>query len=169
MKSSTALGLLLGVFVLTTSATAFGHANKVGLGVALGGTYSPTELEQAEIGSSFGLGFFVDIPLLETFYISPSTTLRRANLGKGEDPATDIDINFKFIVPMGKLSLGAGVLGGITAADTFYGHYGALGYLSFQALSNLEIFLLTQYKQMMHDSGQPVNDIHAYAGTMFRF
>ena len=80
MKSSTALGLLLGFFVLTTSATAFGHASKVGLGVALGGTYSPTEIGQGEIGSSFGLGFFVDIPLLETFYISPSTTLRRADL-----------------------------------------------------------------------------------------
>ena len=169
MKTSKALGFALGLFICLSASTSFAHGRKVGLGVAVGGTYSPTELQQGEIGSSPSLGFFVDIPLLETFYISPSTTLRRANLGKGEDPATDIDLNFKIIVPLGRLSVGAGVLGGITAADSFYGHYGALGYISFNGLSNLEVFALAQFKQLMHDSGKPVTDIHAYAGGMFRF
>ena len=163
------IGCALGLLICLSASTSFAHARKVGLGVALGGTYSPTELREVEIGSSMGLGFFVDIPLLETFYISPSTTLRRANLGKGEDPATDIDLNFKFIVPLGRLSIGTGVLGGITAADSFYAHYGALGYVSFNPASNLEVFVLAQFKQLIHDSGQPINDVHAYAGSMFRF
>jgi len=161
--------IVIASLMMLYSSSALAHPRNVGLGVALGGAYSPTEIQEVQIGSSFGLAFFVDIPLLETFYISPSTTLRTANLGEGKDPATDIDLNFKFIVPLGKLSVGAGVLGGITAADSFYGHYGALGHLSFNPVSNLEVFVLGQFKQLMHETGKPVNDLHLYAGTMFRF
>ena len=168
MKVTTTLGFVLGLLILGTGSNAFAHARNVGLGVAVGGTYSPTQLNTIDVGSGFGWGFFVDIPLLDTFVISPAAMLRESNFGGGKRPVTDIDLNFKFIVPMGKMKLGVGVLGGITSADKFYGHYGALGYWSIQAVSNLDIFLLGQYKQTLHQTKQ-IDDLHIYAGGMFRF
>jgi len=170
MKVATTLGFVLGLLILGTSSNAFAHARNVGLGVAIGGTYSPTQLNKVDVGSGFGWGFFVDIPLLDTFVISPAAMLRESDFGdgNGKRPVTDIDINFKFIVPMGKMKLGAGVLGGITSADKFYGHYGALGYWSIQAVSNLDIFLLGQYKQTLLETSQ-IDDLHVYIGGMFRF
>ena len=168
MKKTTSLGFVLALFVLGTSSQASAHARDVGLGVAVGGTYSPTQLKNVDVGSGFGWGFFVDIPLLDTFVISPAAMLRESNFGDGKRPITDIDINFKFIIPMGKMKLGAGVLAGITSAEKLYGHYGALGYWSFKMVSNLDIFLLGQYKQTLHQT-DPIDDLHVYAGGMFRF
>ena len=105
---------------------------------------------------------------MDTFVISPAAMLRESNFGDGKRPVTDIDINFKFIIPMGKMKLGAGVLAGITSAEELYGHYGALGYWSIKLVSNLDVFLLGQYKQTLHEADQ-IDDLHVYAGGMFRF
>lgn len=166
---TTTFGLSLGLLLLATSSDALAHRRSVGLGVAMGAAYSPSQLDLTDVGSGFGWGFFVDIPLIDTFVISPAAMLRNSNLGEGKRPITDIDLNFKFLVPIGKLSLGVGVLGGITSAEKFYGHYGALAYLGMKVVSNLELFLLGQYKQTFHDTGTRIDDLHLYAGTMFRF
>ena len=168
MKASKTVGLIFGLLIFGIHSQVFAHARDVGLGVAIGGTYSPSELDQIDVGSSFGWGFFVDIPLLDTFVISPAAMLRESNLGNGKRPLTDIDLNFKFIVPIGSMKLGAGVLGGITSADEFYGHYGALGYWSFKVASNLDLFVLGQYKQTIHEKDR-VDDLHLYVGSMFQF
>src|SRR5688572_11830624 len=90
--------------VLLTSSAALADAKGVGLGVAGGFSYSPTKLQEGSaepVGSALAWGFFVDIPLLETFFISPAAMLYELDLGNGSKPVTDIDINFKFIVPIG--------------------------------------------------------------------
>jgi hypothetical protein len=189
-------GLML-VTLLTTlgvaSPRAHASAYDVGLGVAGGLAYSPTEVQKSAsnilkpIGNSFAWGFFVDIPLLATFYISPAAMLYELDLGDGAKPVTDIDLNFKFIVPAGPLHLGAGLTAGLTAGAARYttttasgvttstnetsysSHVGFLGYLSYNLLANIDAFVLMQYKKILRDTPPNVTDLHGYLGAMFRF
>ncbi|HET6343760.1 MAG TPA: hypothetical protein VFH51_02460 [Myxococcota bacterium] len=184
--------------MLTTTAVgtprAQAGAYDVGLGVAGGLAYSPTEVRQSAtsllkpIGNSFAWGFFVDIPLLATFYISPAAMLYELDLGDGAKPVTDIDLNFKFIVPIGALHLGAGLTAGLTAGAAretttdpagqtvttnerqYASHIGALAYLSYNLLANIDGFVMMQYKRILRDDNQPnITDLHGYLGAMFRF
>ncbi len=149
-------------------------ARGVGLGVAVGGAYSPTIMGHDHTGRTSGgeslaWGFFVDIPLLETFYISPSATLYSVNAGNGRVPATDIDLNFKFIIPLGHLRLGAGVSGGVTQLDQRYNaHFGGLGYGAWSLVRNFDIFTTLQYKRLVRE-GPELDTLYLYAGGMFRF
>jgi hypothetical protein len=163
------------IFALSmlVSTQAFANAKNVGLGVAVGGAYSPSTVKngdtERDVGAGFAWGFFVDIPLLDTFYISPASMLYTFDLGNGAEPVTDVDLNFKFIVPIGDLHVGAGVTAGLTSAAAEYrGHYGALGYLSYNLVANLDAFLLAQYKRF-EVRGEPIDDLHGYIGGMFRF
>lgn len=155
--------------------SAHASARDVGLGVAGGLSYSPTKLksgvlETRSAGNSFSWGFFVDIPLLETFYIAPAAMLYQLDFGNGMEPVTDIDLNFKFIIPMSSVRLGAGFIVGLTSAELKYtGHYGALGYLSYNLVSNIDLFIQAQYKKLMRDTGGNVDDLHGYLGCMFHF
>ena len=156
---------------LSIASQAQASAKGVGLGVAVGAVSSGTELDGLEksMGTGFSWGFFVDIPLTSTFYISPATTLYELDFGQGRRPATDVALNFKFIVPIAALKLGAGVSAGLTVAEeTYMPHMGALGYLSMNVASNLDAFAMVQYKHLVRDV-QAVDDIHAHAGLMFRF
>lgn len=162
---------LVFTLVVGIQGTAQAGAQGVGLGVAAGAVSSGTELDGLEksIGTGFSWGFFVDIPLTPTFYISPATTLYEIDLGIGKRPATDVALNFKFIVPIAAIKLGAGVSAGLTVAEEKYmPHMGALGYLSMNIASNLDGFAMVQYKHLVRDI-QAVDDIHAHAGLMFRF
>ena len=162
---------LLALGILIAAGTAHAGAKGVGLGVAAGAAWSGTELEGFDDRDATGLswGFFVDIPLLNTFYISPAATIYELDLGKGKKPVTDIDLNFKFIVPLYPLKIGAGVTAGITVAEEAYNsHMGLLGYVSYNLVQNLDVFAMTQYKRLIRE-GQEVDDMHMFAGTMFRF
>ena len=166
LSSAMVLATMLG-----TASQAHASAKGVGLGVAAGAVSSGTELDGLEksVGTGFSWGFFVDIPLTSTFYISPATTLYELDFGMGRRPATDVALNFKFIVPIAAVKLGAGVSAGLTVAEeTYMPHMGALGYLSMNIASNLDAFAMVQYKHLVRDI-QAVNDVHAHAGLMFRF
>lgn len=165
--------------VLFCSRTAAAYAGReVGLGVAAGVAYSPTTTRPSianvqnsiHAGQSFAWGFFVDIPILETFYISPAAMLYEYNLGLGKVPITDVDVNFKFIVPVGIVRLGAGLTFGLTAASNQYGvHFGGLGYLGVNVVSNVDVFAMVQYKKLVRDPGPNIDDIHGFVGGMFHF
>lgn len=153
---------------------AHAHATNVGLGVAAGLNYSWTKLKQGDVerdvGTGFAWGFFVDIPLLDTFYISPAAILYEADLGTGRNPVTDIDLNFKFIVPIRPLRLGAGATVGISNAEGDYqGHYGVLALVSVDVVANLEAFILAQYKRLLRDEAKDTDNLHGFVGAMFRF
>jgi hypothetical protein len=170
------VGAVLLVATLVGSVPAHASAYDVGLGVAGGLSYSPTEVRNSATallkpaGNSFSWGFFVDIPLLATFYISPAAMLYELDLGAGKQPVTDIDLNFKFIVPAGPLHIGAGLTAGLTSAELKYStHIGALGYLSYNLIANIDGFVLLQYKQILRDTPPNIADLHGYLGGMFRF
>jgi hypothetical protein len=194
MRKGTLLLTMLATMAVAAPRARAG-AYDVGLGVAGGLAYSPTEVRESAtnllkpIGNSFAWGFFVDIPLLATFYISPAAMLYELDLGDGAKPVTDIDLNFKFIVPIGALHLGAGLTAGLTAGAAretttdpasgqtvstnerqYASHIGALGYLSYNLVANIDGFVMMQYKRILRDDKQPnITDLHGYLGAMFRF
>ena len=159
--------LIIGLFLFSPAIQA--RSTGVGLGVAGGLVYAGGDLDSTsreKIGG--GWGFFVDIPLVDYFHISPSTTIYEIDAGNGALPATDVDLNFKFIVPISNLKLGFGLLGGVTVAEqTYQGHWGLLGYMSYRLVSNLELFGMGAYKHVSRH-GKNLNDIHFHGGLMIR-
>jgi hypothetical protein len=141
----------------------------VGLGVAAGANLA--DAENVDLDTSFSWGFFVDIPLLETFYITPAATVYEIDAGSGKAALTDIDLNFKFIIPLGGMSLGAGVTAGLTTGlGSYEGHFGLLAYFGFKLVPNFELFALGQYKRLPTSGDVPdYNNINVFAGGMFRF
>ena len=142
---------------------AHASAKGVGLGVAAGAVSSGTELDGLEksVGTGFSWGFFVDIPLTSTFYISPATTLYELDFGMGRRPATDVALNFKVHCPhrSGKTRC-RGIGWTYRRRGNIPGlpHMGALGYLSMNIASNLDAFAMVQYKHLVRDI-QAVNDV----------
>ncbi|MEK7704482.1 MAG: hypothetical protein AAB426_05940 [Myxococcota bacterium] len=158
------------------SSSAQATAEGVGLGMAIGADYTNADVRLANTSTlerqgrtSLAWGFFVDIPLLPTFYISPAAMLYELELNEGTKTAiTDIDLNFKFIVPLNRLRLGAGITAGLTTGlGDYLGHYGVLGYGALNLVSNIDAFVLVQYKELRHD--RDINNIHAFVGGNFRF
>ena len=145
----------------------------VGLGVAAGVNLATADEEGIDSNTSFSWGFFVDIPLLETFYITPAAMVYEIDpTGENALSLTDIDLNFKFIVPLGAFSLGVGVTAGLTTGlGSYEGHFGGLGYLGWNLVSNLDLFVLAQYKRLpaSGDVDFTYNNIHVFGGGMFRF
>ncbi|MEM6531525.1 MAG: hypothetical protein AAF654_02825 [Myxococcota bacterium] len=146
----------------------------VGFGVAAGIDYSQADMIfEDDSNTSFAWGFFVDIPLAETFVLSPQTTIYELDFGSGNQAITDVGMNFKFVIPLRSLSLGAGILAGVTTGLGEYRlHYGALGQLNFNLISNIDGFVLAQFKRI--DVGddfmnEDISKVHAFAGAMFRF
>ncbi len=177
MRSLYALTFVLSIGISAPS-TAWAGASGVGLGVAGGVAYSPTKVERAgereAAGARVAWGFFVDIPLLSTFYISPAAmlyTLRDIDGDGHDDAVTDVDLNFKFIVPLGLLKLGAGVTAGLSAGleEGYAPHYGALGYAAVNLVANLDAFALLQYKKLTREDDPGLDDWHGFLGAMFRF
>jgi hypothetical protein len=173
MHKTFAITLAAAAVTLPTLARA--SPEGVGLGVAAGMAYSDSQPDPDRddvIGARFAWGFFVDIPLLETFYITPSTMLYEIDAyGEGSTPVTDVDISFKFIVPTSAMSFGAGLTAGLSVGiePEYVPHWGLLGYVSFNMVANLDGFVLVQYKHLMPEENDDIDDLHAFAGMMFHF
>ena len=168
-RLTTLIGALALLVTLAHARSASANARGVGLGVAAG--VDLYDHQEIDMKTSFSWGFFVDIPLLDTFYITPAAMVYELELPGSDDKvaATDIDMNFKFVVPLHPLSLGFGVTAGLTTGlGDYYGHYGALGYLGWNIVANLDLFAMVQYKRLTAYS-EDYNNIHAYGGVMFRF
>ena len=94
--------------------------SSVGLGVSVGAAWPQASSDHVSVGSlpeiddwatSFNWGFYVDIPIIWTFHITPSAELYKF----GDENATDIALAFKFIIPVWKLDLYVGCVPGLTA------------------------------------------------------
>jgi len=139
-----------------------------GLGVFAGAKILPG----GKLDPSYDFGFFVDLPLINTFHLTPSAEVYRI----GGDPTTDLALAFKFVVPMGRLKPYAAIAPGLT---TFREHMdfhlaGAVG-LYFHLVANLSLLAQVEYKRMMVEPDD-VGDIdvgsgslHGQAGLLFRF
>jgi hypothetical protein len=142
--------------------------NPVGLGVSFGladASGSTPNIANPGGTSSFNWGFYVDIPLIYTFHITPSSELYMI---QGYN-ATDIDLAFKFFIPLSGFALYAGFAPGLTAVTSVLDpHVGVLVGATFQLVSNLDLFLQGKYN-IVFDGGENMTVIHANAGILFKF
>ena len=171
-----ALALLPALALLGVASTASATQPDVAIGVAAGVDYSAADqIFEDDSNTSFAWGFFVDIPLTDTFMISPQTTIYELDFAgsEGSEAVTDGGLNFKFLIPLNKLRLGGGILaGGTTGLGDYRLHYGLVGQLDFNLISNIDGFVMAQYKRIdVGDSllNEDISKVHAFAGAMFRF
>jgi hypothetical protein len=156
------------VCMLAFPFSCFAQASAVGLGFSMGAAIPTGNLANIPGMSgliSFNYGFYVDIPLISTFHITPSSELYRC----ADQNATDFDIAFKFIVPLASMDIFAGLVPGLTAvASTLDLHLGALVGASFSLVSNLSAFVQGKW-DLLFDPVQNVNVFHLTAGILFAF
>ena len=111
----------------------------------------------------------MDIPLISTFHISPSTLVYDLKTDTGlKQAATDVSLNFKFMVPLGMMDLFAGVTAGVTSMDRLRPHVGGLVGASLNVISNIDVFAQANYRVIIIDDSH-VRDLMIYAGPLFRF
>jgi hypothetical protein len=143
-------------------------AGSVGLGLSLGAAVpqgSTASVASTDGLFSFNWGFYVNIPLISTFHITPSSELYYFNALN----ATDIDIAFKFIVPLGTFDVYAGVAPGLTAVqDVLLLHVGGIAGASFPVVSNLSAFAQVKYT-FLFDGDRNIRVTHLTAGLLFSF
>ena len=157
--------------ILIAACFAFGAAAQGRSGTSLGlfaGADAPGS-STANIASDGQLhlnwGFFVNLPLLQTFHIAPSAELYRFQASN----ATDFDIAFKFIVPLSNFGVFVGVSPGLTTLNALTApHVGILGGATFGLVSNLDFFAMAKYT-VVFDNTQNASVVHANAGILFYF
>ena len=160
--------LTLSLALLLVSPSAYAHfprqgsswTSPVGLGIT-SGTVVSTSYRDSYF--SFSGGFYTDIPLLETFHITPSTTVYRY---KGES-ATDISLNFKFIVPLEQWEAMGGITAGLTSTDSLVPHVGVFGGVAYNFVSNLDWFVNVGYNHVFLNSAS--HNVSISTGPLFRF
>jgi hypothetical protein len=161
---------LIALVILALSAalplSAEPSTTSVGLGFSFGAAFpqgSTTNIPAA--GASFDWGFYVNIPLISTFDITPSSELYKF----GSQNATDVDVAFKFIVPLGDFNIFAGVSPGLTTvADVLAPHLGLLGGATYRLISNLDAFVQAKYN-LLFEGSRNMGVFHINVGILFEF
>lgn len=169
MKRAQAVVLVMAVaFFVSFPSAAQSAGNTVGLGLSLGLAFpqgSTAQIPSEDWKTSFDWGFYVNIPLIYTFHLTPSAELYKF----GNQHATDMAITFKFIVPLSRFDLYAGFVPGLTTvgeATAF--HVGAVAGGSFKLVSNLDFFTQVKYK-FLFVGDQNIRVLHVNAGVLFNF
>lgn len=162
-------GLL--VALLCMPAAASSEKSSVGLGVSIGVSFpegDEVDKEQVEDwAASFNWGFYVNIPLIYTFHITPMAELYKF----GNKNATDIALGFKFIIPAWVLDLYIGFVPGLTTVGEITApHVGGVGGCAFNLFSNLDLFIEVKYKVMFNlEEDTNITILHANAGILYHF
>ena len=160
--------LMVVLCALAGAGSVFADATSVGLGLSAGVAFPQGDtpsIASTDWQPSFNWGFYVNIPLISTFHITPSSELYRFN----NQNATDIDIAFKFIVPLGMFDIYAGVATGLTAIQNILPpHVAVLGGAAFRLVSNLDFFTQVKYTVLFQGS-QNMSILHVTAGILFAF
>lgn len=160
--ATTAFGLSLFATMLAAPQKAEAQRG-VAMGVAAGLAIPDGKVD---LDPSFNWGFFVDIPLISTFHITPSTIVRQI----GEVYNTDVSLNFKFMVPLGVVEPFGGIIAGLTAATDIHPHVGLAAGLNLNLIANLGAFVQVNYKLVLYDDPVGnVRDLQIYAGPLFKF
>ncbi len=161
------LGLVVG---LSKTAAAQPDKHSVGLGVAVGAAFPEGGEDGEDIqvdnwDGSFNWGFYVNIPLIYTFALTPSAELYKFN----DQNATDIALAFKFIIPLPFMDIYLGFVPGLTTVGDFTGaHVGGVAGVAFNLIANLDIFVQGKYK-VLFEGDKNVRVLHANAGVLFHF
>ena len=167
-RAHTLILLVVLALSVTISLSADPSATSVGLGFSVGAAFptgSTVNIPSTDGQPSFNWGFYVNIPLVSTFHITPSSELYKFNTQN----ATDVDLAFKFIVPLGSFDVYAGVSPGLTTvADVLAPHVGILGGAAFRLISNLDAFIQAKYS-VLFEGSRNMAIFHLNAGILFAF
>src|SRR4030042_4097847 len=109
---------LLACLLLALPAAAASNRGSVGLGVSVGVAFPQghtDRIQTSDWDGSFNWGFYVNIPIIWTFHLTPSAELYRLNGESFDAYATDISLAFKFIIPLSIIDLYVGFVPGLTA------------------------------------------------------
>jgi hypothetical protein len=161
-------GLVACMVFAAFSLSAQTSTGSVSLGLSVGAAFPSGQtigIASTDWLPSFNWGFYVNIPLIYTFHLTPSSEL----YSLGGQNATDFDLAFKFIVPLADFSLFFGVSPGLTAVSSVLaGHVGVLAGGTFHLVSNLEVFVQGKYS-FVFEGNQNMGVLHANAGILFSF
>lgn len=153
--------------LVLSAATPAHAARPIGLGAALG--VAVPSRGELSLDPAFAWGFYTDIPLLDTFAITPSTVLYRVDPESGQGAAaTDVSLTFKFMIPIGPVEPYAGLTAGVTSSDTLNPHVGGVLGLSINLISNLDVFAQANYRLTIAE-GANIGTWHVFVGPLFRF
>ena len=140
----------------------------VGLGISAGFTFpqgDTSDIQSTDWKAALNWGFYVNIPLISTFHLTPSSELYKFD----DQNATDMSIAFKFIVPLSRFDLYAGFVPGLTAIGEVTAlHVGLLVGGNFPLVSNLDFFIQGKYKWLFQ-GGENLRVLHANVGVLFNF
>jgi len=173
---TTRIGAVVAVVVLAlvlAPAAASADDKRVGLGASIGAVFPDNgdpetgrDIDWDDVGLNWG--FWVDIPIAWVFHITPSAEIYDLGGEVSKGTATDICLNFKFIIPISFMRLFLGLAGGVSVAyDEYNPNAGALVGMSFRLISNLEAFIQGKYKILIDEPN--IHAIHANAGLLILF
>ncbi len=165
-RTTLAIAVFAAALAFPLAARAAGDS--VGLGLSLGVALpqgSTASISSIDWQPSFDWGFYVNIPLIATFHLTPSAELYKL----ADQNATDMAIAFKFIVPLSRLDLYAGFVPGLTTvSDVTAFHVGGLAGCSFRLISNLDIFTQVKYV-FLFEGDRSIRGLRVNAGLLFKF
>jgi hypothetical protein len=144
------------------------QGDSVGLGISVGTAFpqgNTDSISSTDWKMSLNWGFYVNIPLIYPFHLTPSSELYKFD----DQNATDMSIAFKFIVPLSRFDLYAGFVPGLTAVKTVTApHVGVLIGGNFPLVSNLDVFVQGKYK-FLFEGNENLRVLHANVGLLFNF
>ena len=167
-RSTFAFLLLIVLQCIVFPLNSHAAGDSVGLGISAGVTFpqgDTPEITSTDWKAALNWGFYVNIPLISTFHITPSSELYKFE----NQNATDMSIAFKFIVPLSRFDLYAGFVPGLTAVGSNTAlHVGILVGGNFPLISNLDFFVQGKYKWLF-EGGENLRVLHANVGVLFNF
>ena len=130
-------------------------------------------------------GFFVDIPIISTFYVTPQANIYRlvrsdkittsdGKLKYDITGITDLSMNFKFVVPIDYwrvfFAATLGMSNGKFKPDSvILPHFGGLFGFGYRAFPNIDLFLQSQYKVLVSTGEGNPQFINLVGGVSFWF
>jgi hypothetical protein len=162
------LFIMIVMLVAVSPLSSQASGGSVGLGISVGTTFpqgDTADIPSTDWKTSLNWGFYVNIPLIYTFHLTPSSELYKFE----DQNATDMSIAFKFIVPLSRFDLYVGFVPGLTAVtDVTAPHVGVLAGGNFPLISNLDIFVQGKYK-FVFQGDDNLKVLHANVGLLFNF
>ena len=162
------LFVMIAMLIAVAPLSSQSSADSVGLGISAGVTLpkgNTTHIPSTDWKMALNWGFYVNIPLIYTFHLTPSSELYKFE----DQNATDMSIAFKFIVPLSRFDLYVGFVPGLTAVNSITApHVGVLVGGNFPLISNLDIFVQGKYK-FLFEGGDNLRVFHANVGVLFNF
>jgi len=160
--------LITAMLIAVAPLSSQSSGDSVGLGISAGVTLPQGDtagIPSTDWKMALNWGFYVNIPLIYTFHLTPSSELYKFE----DQNATDMSIAFKFIVPLYRFDLYAGFVPGLTTVgETKAFHVGLLVGGNFPLVSNLDFFVQGKYKWLF-EGGENLRVLHANVGILFNF